>query len=95
MEKVRKTFFQENFLIFGIERSLSQSKRNFLEFPSWGFHFLKFFDIRGKTFHFQECGTFLILEQENSISRNIKNLFSVDLFSFFELGNKTALGSPI
>ena len=38
---------------------------------------------------------FLILEQESSISWNIRNFFHGGSFLFFKLGPKSAAGSPV
>ena len=52
---IRKALFWESiriFLIIGLEISISGNIRNFLGLPFRGFRLLKFFNIRGKKFHF-------------------------------------------
>ena len=54
-----KKKYIRTFLIFGLESSIFRNIRTFLEFAFQDFHFLIFFNIRGKRFHFQKYNNFL------------------------------------
>ena len=95
----KKSFFWENIRIFStfeLESSITANIRNFfrMSFSSFlgfgmesaGLHFRKY----NKGFPLRKYMNFLILEQESSIFRNIRNFFRGEFFFVFGFGLKAS-----